>query len=178
MSKIFKTVLTVLCATFMCLNILPVGAQEIQSNEVPTSENAQVEVYDGFGNLVYVCDSLEEAEVYINSSQNAQMDSNDSVNPTSVGTFFKLCKFFGKYLNAAGMVITGISAIYMTVQYARGEAEFIDIVDQIVPVSTLMNMFNSKRSGYIYGTNATNPYPPHSYQGATWIQMNTYYVIE
>lgn len=178
MRKIFKTVLILICSTFMCLNCTTIGAKEIQSNEIPTSESSQVEVYDGFGNLVYVCDTLEEAEFYINNNEHEQTSSINAVNPASVGSFFKLCKFFGKYLNAAGMVVTGIATIYMTVQYAKGEAEFIDIVDQIVPVSTMINLFNTKRSGYIYGTNASNPYPPHSQQGATWLQMNTYYIIE
>ena len=92
--------------------------------------------------------------------------------------FFRLCKFIGQKLSVAGTIVTAIAVIYKTVQYAQGEADFIDIVDQIVPASTIIELFNSGRSGYLYGTNLPNPYPPHSFQGATWIRTNTYYVID
>lgn len=75
-------------------------------------------------------------------------------------------------------MVAVIAANYKTVQYTQGAADFIDINDQIVPVSTIVELINSGRSGYIYGTNAPNPYPPHSYQGATWIRTNTDSVIE
>lgn len=178
MQKWLKALIAMICAICVGFNFMSISANEIDTNKTSGTDTPQVEVYDGFGNLVYECDTLDEAEAFINGETAHSIDNNGIQGARSVGEFLKLCKFVGKKLSAAGAIITTIAVIYKTVQYAQGEADFIDIIDQIVPASTIIELFNSGRSGYLYGTSAPNPYPPHSYQGATWIRSKTYYVIE
>lgn len=68
--------------------------------------------------------------------------------------------------------------IQMDILIVFGNAELIDVIDTIVPVSVLKELITSNKRGYLYGKNAgPNPYPPHSYQGSMWVKSQTYYVI-
>lgn len=156
-------------AIITCL--LPMTSVNVSANENTDVEEPKVveeyKVYNGHGEVVYIAKTFEDAEAYILNG-NAR-----SIN------YVKLAKFgakLGGYVSGILTVLTVIELVYRTVQYANGEAEFIDIIDVIVPVSFLQELAQNGKTAYLYGTTGVNPYPPHSYQGATWLKNNTYYI--
>lgn len=150
--KIMFVVLSVLC-------ILPITG-------VAAEENTY-DIYNGYGELVYVADTLEEAEDYI-------MDQQDE---KSARGFKKICQFSAKKLGVVGVVLTAIDVIFTFTDYLKGEADMIDVIDAIVPISVLERLLVEGNSGILYFNEGFNPYPPHSYQGVMWVKANSYYVI-
>lgn len=124
------------------------------------------EVYNGYGELIHVADSLEEAESYI---PNANCDTRSS------GAALLAAK---TAIKKAVPIVVGACVLYKTYKWTQGEAELIDILDVIVPVKTLQEIVAERSQLNLYATaNGTNPYPPHSYQGATWIRSSFYYIV-
>ena len=167
-----KKILSFCLAFAICLSVLPISSLEVCAAEDDEEQSETTyEVYNGFGELQFTASSIEEVEYRLNG--------NSDPNSRSLEGFIKLCKFGAKYIGTVGTILTVIDFIYTTVAYANGEADFIDIIDTIVPYSTLQSLISSGKRGYLYGKDAgPNPYPPHSYQGAMWIKSQTYYVIE
>lgn len=118
-------------------------------------------MYNGFGEEVYSANSLEEAEEFINGSNKTR----------SAKPYTLVCKF-------TQAVVTTIAVIYKTVQWLTNETDIYDLINTIVPYKALEEMAEKNKCAYIYAVDSINPYPPHSYQGATWKKTNSYYVLE
>ena len=84
-----------------------------------------------------------------------------------------LIKLFGAIDTMAKVV--GICTT--VIEYARNEGMMLEIIDIIVPQSIKEGLARDGKSAFLYGVNVPNPYPPHSYQGATWVKNNTYYIV-
>lgn len=166
----FKKFLSCLCSAMVIICLLP-NINNVMADEPSSTKNDEpelYEVYDGYGNKIYEANSLEEAENYIFYLK-GKTKSNSN--------FKKLVQFFVFLVTATQTYSSGIATIYRTVQWAQNEAEFLDVLDEVVPYSTLKEMFTSGKRGYLYGVDEVNPYPPHSYQGAMWLKSVTYYVL-
>lgn len=157
MNKLTKNVLVLVVA------MLIVGFAQFKA--LCEDDDKEYTVYNGFGEEVYVADSLEDAEDFINGN----------INTRTAKDFLLICKFTAK------IVITTLSAIefiYRTVQWLQNEADMTDLINEIVPYKVLEEMAEKNKRAYIYAKDSFNPYPPHSYQGATWRKTNSYYVLE
>ena len=147
------------------LGILVTNAKTLD-NDISNTE--KYEVFNGYGELIYVSDSLEEAENYI-----AMLNSNGS--QKSVSAVYKVAKtFFSKA--ATPIMITCVT--YRVGQYILGNGDVKSIIDEIIPLSTLIEIANAAKYINVYSASSiiSNPYPPHSYSGAMWNRTNFYYV--
>lgn len=164
-----KKVLSFFLVLTLCITALPLSFLEVRAAEEEPQTEEVYEVYNGFGELEFTASSIEEVEKKLNE---------DYSTTRGVNSFIKLCKFGAKFVGGVGTLLTVIDVVYNFISYANGKAQLIDVIDAIVPYSTLKKLVNSQKRGYLYGKNAgINPYPPHSYQGAMWLKSQTYYVI-
>lgn len=148
-----------------CLNVsaLTTSAKTLDT----TSE--KYEVLNGNGELMYIADSLEEAENYMNKGSN-----NDT---RSIGSVFKVAKVaFQKGVSVIGAAYT----IYKVGQVIMGKADVADVIKTIVPVDQLNELREFSKTIFVYSRTdrVINPYPPHSFEGAMWKQNNFYYVVQ
>lgn len=161
MKKIIK-IMTTLVVTLLLVTVLPCAAFADDSD---ASEESTYEVYNGFGELIGTFDSFEDAEAFI---------SGDDVNARSSSNAIKICKFTIKLID----IMITIVRIYSTaLEYAKSEEMMIEIVKAIVPEEIKEGLAKEGKSAFLYGVDAPNPYPPHSYQGAMWVKNNTYYIV-
>lgn len=161
MKKIIK-IMTTLVVTLLLVTVLPCAAFADDSN---ASEESTYEVYNGFGELIGTFDSFEDAEAFI---------SGDDGNARSSSNAIKICKFAIALID----VMIKIVRVYSTaLEYAKSEEMMIEIVKAIVPEEIMEGLAKEGKSAFLYGVDAPNPYPPHSYQGAMWVKNNTYYIV-
>lgn len=134
------------------------------------SEEEKFEVYNGYGELLEVTDTLEEAEEYL-----AELNK-DGTDEKSISSMYHVAKVG---ISKAMPVVLGACVIYKVGQVVLGKAQVIDVIDLIVPVKTLSEIAGTIKRLNIYSSSSTvlNPYPPHSAQGAWWTRNNFYYVI-
>ncbi|MEF9992533.1 MAG: hypothetical protein RRZ84_08710 [Romboutsia sp.] len=68
---------------------------------------------------------------------------------------------------------------YIVLGVILGEKTILDVVNDIVPINTLMEIATKLQTLNVYSSSSTisNPYPPHSAQGAWWNRTNFYYII-
>lgn len=176
-----KKLSSIIC--FVLSLLVTCSALPMNISAAEPEEDKIFEVYDGYGNLVYEANSIEEAEEYIGNAlgltNDPTVDGENNVNGTrSAASFLKLCKFAGKFISGVATVLTVIDLIYTFSQYCNNEATLYDVIDTVVPISVLEKLASNGGKAYLYGSNSFNPYPPHSYQGATWVRTNHYYVVE
>lgn len=139
-----------------------------ENNEKATSTN-QYKVYNGYGEIVYTADSLEDAEAYISGT-------NEGTSTCSARSAWMIAKTLIKLIPT----LTLIGATYYTVNSAMvGESTVIDIIDIYFPASTLIEIAENRNVIYVYSTSGlvVNPYPPNSYQGSQWYKTNFYCVV-
>lgn len=168
--NMLRKILSCICSAMVIICLFP-NFNSVMADETSSPKDDEpelFEVYDGYGNKIYEANSIEEAENYIFYLKGKTKSNSD---------FKKLVQFFVLLVTTTQTYTTGIAVIYKAVQWAQNEAEFVDVLDEIVPYSTLKEMFTSGKRGYLYGVDEVNPYPPHSYQGAMWLKSVTYYVI-
>lgn len=128
--------------------------------------STKYEVFNGHGELIYIADTLEDAEFYM-----ANIDNNDR----SAGAVWKVAKtVFQKA--ATPIMITCI--VYRVGDWLLSDGEVLDIINEIVPIRTLMEIAELGEDLFIYSrsNSLSNPYPPNSYEGAMWVSNNYYYV--
>lgn len=116
-------------------------------------------MFNGYGELMYTSDSLEDAEQYL-----AALNSNTS--ERSISSVFKVARTaFKKLPNLSTPVMV------LCVTYS-------DIIIEIIPLNTLKEIAASLDEVIIYSRSSKifNPYSPHSYQGSMWKKNNFYYV--
>ena len=156
---------------FLCCLIIFNGiALSAFAAEMPAEkEKKQYKVYNGYGELVYTADSLEEAENYLKNLQCSQGRSSSS----GAQIVFKTA--LSGTVNA--LLLIGYTA-YAINKYQMGEIEAKEIITTIISPPSLEEIieFNTRIGVYSVGTSVINPYPPHSYQATTWIRNNFYYV--
>ena len=157
MNKLIRNLLVFVVA-MLIVGIMPFKAQ-------CEDDEGKYTVYNGFGEKVYVTDSLEDAEDFINGNTNTR----------SAKEFQLICKFVASKVIAT---LATIEFIYRTVQWLQNEADMTDLINEIVPYKVLEEIAEKYKCAYIYAKDSFNPYPPHSYQGATWRKTNSYYVLE
>ncbi len=157
MKKITKNILVVVVA-MLIVGFLPfnVHCEDDDSNYI---------IYNGFGQEVYVADSLEDAEDFLNSNNYTR----------STKDFLLICKFTA---HTVATVVATISFIYRTIQWLNNETDITNLINEIVPYKVLEEIAEKNKCAYIYAADSFNPYPPHSYQGAMWKKTNSYYVVE
>ena len=149
------------CGSASCLQVNAAGAPMEEKN---------YEVYNGYGELIYVADSLEEAEQYLNAALGMERDAR--------GAFLAAMTYIA-YLNATAHTIKVVGCVtYEIDQYYLGEAEVKYILTQILSPSRMDEIIAAQDPVYLYSRSASllNPYPQNSYQGAMWYK-NNYYVI-
>ena len=88
MHKHLKSFLAVIIAFCISFNFAAVKAKGTDTNKTNDTDTSLVEVYDGFGNLVYECETLEEAEEFIYGETWSSFDQNDVHGTRSASSFF------------------------------------------------------------------------------------------
>lgn len=161
-----KHIALVLLTMLLMITAMPCMACA-QENE--TDADSGIRVYNGFGELVGTFDTLEEAEDYINSNTNVR---------SSIDVFKKICKFISTVIAVTFRMSDIVEVYTASISYASTEEKIAEIIRIVVPQSILDGLARDGGTAYLYGTTDSNPYPPHSYQGATWLKTNTYYVVE
>lgn len=149
------------------------GETAFAAERTPENKEAAYKVYNGYGEVIYEADSLEEAEAYLNAiCGNAGTKSARSTGMLAAKTMIK-------GLGIAGAIITAGLVIYNVKGVAMGEKDVIDVIDCFFPASTLLEIANNKSYIYVYSSSGTvvNPYPPNSYQVAQWYKTNFYCVV-
>lgn len=164
MKKVFASILCMILV-IGCFNINALAA------EIPEETKEQkYEVYNGYGELLYVADSLEEAEEYL---------GNHCGNERSARLAYKIGKLTVKEVLEEVGIVKAICVAYRVGDYFFGDGELIDIANEIVPISTLWAIANTIYELHLYSNtpNLSNPYPPNSYQGAQWVRNTFYYIV-
>ena len=167
--KKFIAMLSIFLLSFTSsTSALTYNNESLDSTKNSTEE--KFEIYNGYGELLEVSDSLEEAEEYL-SKLNA-----DGSDEKSLSKVYHVAKVG---INKAMPIVLGACVIYKVGQVVLGKAQVIDVIDLIVPVKTLAETAGTAKRLNLYSNSSTvlNPYPPHSAQGATWTRTNFYYVV-
>ena len=163
--KKIRNIALILLMTLVMVTSVPCVAF---AQEEGTNEESGFEVYNGFGELIGTFESLEDAEEYINGNSKAK---------SSIDGFKKMCNFVSYVV---GFVFTASQILEVFDIWASdvsAKEKIAETIRIVVPQSILDGMARDGKSAYLYGTTDSNPYPPHSYQGATWLKANTYYVV-
>ena len=164
MKRIIK-IMTTLVVTLLLVTVLPCATFADDSD---ASEESTYEVYNGFGELIGTFNSFEEAEAFVSGNNGNARSSSNAV---------KICKFIIKLFGAIDTMAKVVEIFTTVIEYAGNEGMMLEIIDIIVPQSIKEGLARDGKSAFLYGVNAPNPYPPHSYQGATWVKNNTYYIV-
>lgn len=157
--------------TFIITSNLGVLTTSAQTLDKGTDNNAKYKVFNGYGELMYTSDSLEDAEQYL-----AALNSNTS--ERSISSVFKVARTAFKKLPNLSTPVMVLCVTYKVGQYALGKADVSDIINEIIPLNTLKEIAASLDEVILYSRSSKifNPYPPHSYEGAMWKKNNFYYV--
>ena len=163
MKKIFMCILCVILV-FGCMNINSIASEKTSMTEV------EYKVYNGFGELIYVADSLEEAECYLEGQ---------NMNSRSERGLYQIAKLVVKSANKTVGVITAACVIYRVGDWLFSDGEVIDIVNVLVSTDTIMEIYEWAKELRLYSntTALVNPYPPNSYQGVMWIKNTFSYIV-
>ena len=161
-------ILSMFLFTFTSSTSTLVYANELQTNSKSSMEE-QYEIYNGEGELLGVTNNLDEAEEYLSRLNSENSDERGS-------TVYQVAK---TVIGKASPIILTTCVVYKVGQVVLGKAQVIDVIDLIVPVKTLAEIAGTVKNLRIYSNSITvsNPYPPHSYEGATWAKRNFYYII-
>lgn len=143
-------------------------AAEISENIASAS---QYTVYNGYGEIVYIADNLEEAEAeaYIFGVN----EGNSTRSPRSGWLMAKTLIEIATRLILVGVIIYEVNGVM------AGESTIIDVIDVTFPASTLKEIAENRNTIYVYSSSGVvvNPYPPNSYQGSQWYKTNFYCVV-
>lgn len=154
-----------LCLVFSLLCSLVTPAFAVDNTPLPTEKNYKV--YNGYGEIIYEADTLEEAEVYLNSLSGSRSVSRSAI--LAARTAIKIVT----------TIVLVDCTIYTVQGVLLGKADLIDIIDLFFPIETLMEIEKNREYISVYTSSGTivNPYPPNSYQGTRWIKDNFYCVV-
>ena len=164
MKRIIK-IMTTLVVTLLLVTVLPCATFADDSD---ASEESTYEVYNGFGELIGTFDSFEDAEAFISGNDGITRFSSNAK---------KICKFIITLYNVIEIMAEVVEIFTTLIEYAGNEEMMLKIIDIIVPQNIKEGLAREGKSAFLYGVDAPNPYPPHSYQGAMWVKNNTYYIV-
>lgn len=156
----------------LCMSVLfgTMGANAFAAeNNKNVASATQYKVYNGYGEIVYTADSLEDAEAYISGT-------NEGTSTRSARSAWLVAKTLikvGTTLALSGAVLYEVNGVM------AGESTIIDVIDLFFPASTLVEMATNRDVIYVYSSSGVvvNPYPPNSYQGSQWYRTNFYCVV-
>lgn len=156
----------------LCMSVLfgTMGSNVFAAeNNEKAASATQYKVYNGYGEIVYTADSLEEAEAYISGTNEGTSTRSARSAWLAAKTLIKI----GAKLALSGAVLYEVNGV-MT-----GESTIIDVIDLFFPASSLAEMATNRDVIYVYSSSGlvVNPYPPNSYQGSQWYRTNFYCVV-